>query len=473
MVAMVMGVMSCIPLEDIENPIVSPNIEDFPLQTTYFYSDTIKIKAIYTDNSLLDTIGVQIRKQNLLPNEDPWNYFFVADISGRRYDALFEILVPNYKALGNYEIILFAKDGEGNFSSEVNNFTLEGDVRVPVISNLEIGLPKLNDQYVACRSTLIPVVSGTATDNIDIKRIEVSIDGVVSSKAVSGSFINIASILAEFANNLKIPPQAANGSIVNFTISVVDGSGNKASKNFEILIDCDDQAPTLEFVSSEPIIDDLRQVSVIQGTDFEILEIIAQDNSFLDSAFVYFYPSIEEPILIDSVALNTANPVNLADVMDLVFSIPVNDPVGKKYDIVLVVTDTTGRSADYKIQLTVLEDKAPSIFVGPTYIRNITTKFSEDVNAPLIIKVGDFITFDGRVEEDNEISNFVIKWGDKVVVDTSNLSTKVLNLSDFNDETSCIVTRDTPLDTKIVLYISVTDNRRRKVEKNYYFIVGQ
>jgi hypothetical protein len=474
LVAMVMGFMACIPLEDIESPTVSPNIQDFPLEDTYFYSDIIKIKAVYTDNSLLDTVGVQIKKKNLLPNEDPWDYSFIVDIDGRRYDTLFEIPVPNYKAIGDYEIILFARDGEGNFSSETNEFALGGDIGAPIIDNLEIGLPKLNGQYIACRSTIVPIISGTATDNLEINKIEVTIDGGAPSPiTVSGASINIAQVLAPFASNLRIPPNATNNSIVNFTISVVDGAGNKSSKNFEILVNCDDQAPTLEFVSSEPEIDENRQVSIIQGTDFEILEIIAQDNSFLDSAFVYFYPSTEEPILVDSVELSTSEVVNLAEVMDLVFSIPVNDPIGKKYDVVVVVTDTTGRSIDYRIELTVLEDKAPSIFVGPTYVRNVTTTFSENINNPVAVKVGDFITFDGRVEEDNEITNFVIKWGDNVVVDLDEFNSSTLNLADYNDEQSCIVPRNTPIGTTFVLYISVTDSRNQKIERSYYFIVSE
>jgi hypothetical protein len=469
-----LGFVACIPLEDIESPTVSPNIEDFPLEDTYFYSDTVKIKAVYTDNSVLDTVGVQIKKLNLLPNEDPWDYSFVVDIDGRRYDTLFQIVVPNYKAIGDYEVFLFAKDGEGNFSSTLDTFAIGGDITPPVITNLEIDLPKLNNQFIACRSTLIPVISGSATDNIEVRKIEVTIDGGAPSPiTVSGTSVNIAQILTQFASNLRIPPNAANGSLVNFTISVVDGAGNKSSKNFEILVNCDDQAPTLEFVSSEPEIDENRQVSIIQGTDFEILEIIAQDNSFLDSAFVYFYPSTSEPILVDSVELSTSEPVNLADVMDLVFSIPINDPIGKKYDVVFVVTDTTGRSIDYRIELTVLEDKAPSIFVGPTYIRNVTTTFSEDINNPVAVKVGDFITFDGRVEEDNEIRNFVIKWGDNVVVDLREFTSNTLNLADYNDEQSCIIPRNTPVGTTFVLFISVTDSRNQKVERSYYFIVSE
>ncbi|MCS6833777.1 MAG: hypothetical protein NZ521_09405, partial [Flammeovirgaceae bacterium] len=230
---------SCIPLEDIESPLVIPNIEDFPIREIYYYSDTMFIKATYTDNSTLDTVGFQVLKKEILPNENPWKALLQIAVSGRRFDTLYRIVVPNYKTQGDYHILLFARDKEGNYASISKEFKLGGDVTPPRINNLTLGLPQVGGRFISCRNAPITIASGVAIDNIEIRRVGISINGQESFTQVSTPTLNIRQVLSQFAERLRIPASATDGSIVSFAVIVEDGVGNRAVQTFEIVIDCD------------------------------------------------------------------------------------------------------------------------------------------------------------------------------------------------------------------------------------------
>lgn len=474
---LIIGFSRCVPIEDLAQPLVG----EFSLESEYNISDTIRLQAILSDNFGINTVEIDIS-----PVEDvifPWNYTKTIDSVGARLLNLDESkIIPSNISLGEYQLTLTIIDVSGLERTTSRNFIINGDDSEPIFT--DVILPQLEligeNLYQGCRSDFIQV-AGTARDNV----------GLSELRAQFGSFPPVVRVLtgqdsvdlsAVFGNSLIIPSNVPNGTTLPLQLQATDIEGNVSRiAAINILIECDDVAPTINSLITDPALVATGEVTglieVIQGEELFIIGGEIVDEEELDSLFIYFINRNEEIILVqEDVSGNST--IDLATLFgNIAVPIPSFTRVGERYKIVVMATDISGNESEaYIADILITRNAPPQILVANTYIDDIETNFS--LTAPNRLVAGSTVRVEGKIEEDVALEYYRITWGiegqEELVVD--------LNQTDLEDnlpfnfinpiaENEFRTDENARIGTRYVLTLFVKDTLNEEVRLQYIFVI--
>ncbi|UZR96024.1 DUF4625 domain-containing protein [Chondrinema litorale] len=463
---------SCIPIEDK----ISPQVNSFDINEVYYYQDTILFSVIFTDNSGLDSGSLVIEKMSDVstPGPDAWYYESTFDIRGRRIAPDFEIEIPEYKETGDYLLTVYGFDEGGNPDTVRRVFKLEADQNFPAYNNLNISLDKLSDSvYTACRSEVI-AFEGYVTDNLKLSQVGFSFgEDNQNLSFYSTDSIQLSEIFEDF---VRIPPDTPDSTLLELNVIAIDTFNNTTIETFNIWVDCDDEAPSFYVKESAPLINSENRVKVIQGSELSITSMLVKENKLLQDVTVYYNKSTESLQEFASVTINsTDKETYLESFVELNFSVPLTDNIGDVREVTFVATDGAGNTSElYKIYIDVIPDYPPDLIITNTYINKVLTGFSEVSYIP--VNVGDYITFAGKIEEQNALSLLEMYWYEEglppTVAYTFNTFVELpVNLSDFHDDSSFVIPENAQPGTNYILYIKATDSKGQESVIRYLFTV--
>lgn len=467
-------IYSCIPIEDV----VPPQIDSFTLQedAIYYYQDTLSFDVVYRDNALLDSGIIRVKKSETeLSTPNDWDTIISLELVGRRLERGFSIRVPEFKTPGRYNVELVIFDQGKNSTSSTRSFLLEQDNTNPVFNGLKIDLEQGRDgTFQACRSEIIGIEGGVS-DNLSVSRIGFQLSsGQNDAVAVSADSLAVGSF---FGSSVVVPSNVPNGELLTLTVFAIDTFQNRVEQDFIINVACDDEPPQITIAQTSPSLNANSFANVAQGTRFSIDSLVISDNEYLSTARVFFNTQGEPLTELYNRELNTSNPVDLSDSVNLVFEIPDDAAIGLTREITIVATDSSGNRTPNPTVITfsVIEDVAPVILITNTYINRVETSWSTTDTTPL--SIGDEINFDGKVEELNRLSNLTVFWGEEsnptAVINLKEFSSLPLNLSSIQDTRTFRVPNNAEPDSIFLLRIVATDSRNQSTEVSYRFRIEQ
>jgi len=429
-------IWSCIPIIDK----IAPTIQEVNnLRLIYHIQDTIQLFLTYRDNNRLDSVTVSINRQ-VPPASNPWRYFIRRSVKGRRYEDTLRIPIPKDAPLGIYNLSIRLQDfAKLQAVPKDTIFELRGDNRPPRINNLSVvstgvGISPERDitgNFITCRSAIIQL-AGLITDNIRVREVRVSLNDGATNLLNTARVVNSDTVrlLGLFDRDIRIPSNVADGRVLRLTVTVLDGEGNTASQSFNFIINCDDQAPSLNITRTSPQINANREVNLIEGGVFRILEGTATDNRGLGTLTVTFNEVNQTRRVVFEQNLNGATSVNLAELLASaspnLFQPPANAPVGSIYELVVSVRDIAGNVATpIRILITIIRDEPPVIFIANVYVDGkelILGVPSQGAAAANIVGRGQTVQIEGKIEDDSGLEYIQILWG------PSGQETMVVNL---------------------------------------------
>ncbi len=425
-------IWSCIPIVDK----IAPTIQDFSnFRLTYHVQDTILLFMTYRDNDRLDSVSININRQ-VPPAANPWRYFSKRSIRGRRFEDTIRIPIPRNAATGIYDLDVRLLDFSKLQSRPQDTiFELLGDNRAPIISRLLVtntgvgNIPQTDAQgrFITCRSSVIRF-SGFVTDNIRVREVRASLTDITvapavnllnTARVVTGDTIRLANL---FDNDIRIPSNIANGRTLQLTLTAIDGEGNlSTAQRLNFVVNCDDQAPTFAVVRTTPQIAPSREVGVIEGSRFQILDATAADDTGLGLLTVTFNQVNQARNTVLQRNLGGAKRVRIDSLLALtpnLFQLPANAIPGAIYELVVTITDLSGNSIQpFQILITVIRDEPPVVFVANTYIDNKEVRLIRSSGlaggtaALNQIGRGQVLQVEGKVEEDRALEYIRIFWG--------------------------------------------------------------
>ncbi|GAB4188473.1 MAG: hypothetical protein OHK0057_27190 [Thermoflexibacter sp.] len=413
-------IWSCIPIVDK----IAPTIQDINnLRLVYHIQDTIQIFLTYRDNSRLDSVTVSINRQ-VPPANNPWRYFSRRSIKGRRYEDTLKIPIPKDAPLGIYNLSVRLQDFSKLQSVPKDTiFELLGDNRPPRINNLlvistGVGVAPerdIADNFITCRSSIIQL-SGLITDNIRVREVRVSLNDGATNLLNTARVVNSDTVrlVGLFDRDIRIPSNVPDGRILRLTVTALDGEGNSASQSFNFIINCDDQTPSLNITRTSPQINANREVNVIEGSNFRILEGTATDNRGLGTLTVTFNEVNQPRRVVFERNLSGATNVNLAELFASanpnLFQPPANAPAGAIYELIISVRDIAGNLATpIRILITVIRDEPPAIFIANVYVDGKELVLSP--TSANIVGRGQTVQIEGKIEDDSGLEYIQILWG--------------------------------------------------------------
>ena len=466
---------SCIPIEDRFNP----NSSDFTVLDIFHVQDTFKFDIIFTDNAELDKAFIQITQETgVFPAT--WQITDSVTLSGRRFEYLYDTLIPLQANEGRYKIEVLIVDLGGNTKTITDLFEVQGDVRSPVFS-IEVDILNMEkdeeERYVACRLQ-IPDLDGYVVDNIELSKIEAQIIGFPKVTRVLSSGIDSVSLRGFFGSDLRIPADVADREDLDLTITATDIDGNTSTKTVKIIVDCDDQIPTVEILQTAPEINSSNEVSIIRGEEFILTSAKIRDNRFIKDFFVLFNERDAAKDTVLNQSINVADSVAIENILgEVAVRIPEDALIGSKYDFVLLATDTSQNvSEPLLVEITVAQDQAPRIIVSNTLIDNLDTLLTKGLMARNPIKAGQELRIEGKVEDDLGLSYYRIFWGIEgqevriVDLDGTGLSLP-FNFADIRSINEFTIPQAARLGDIYKLSIKVKDLRNEEIETVFRFVV--
>lgn len=396
---------NCIPIVDKVNPVV----DEFSLGEVYFYQDTLRVVVSFFDNTLLDSAFISVRKVAIRPDQtNPWALDTAINLRGRRFVDTLALKVPPFTDPGEYELTVIGQDRGRNRAANSSRFLLATDNRPPVLSEVALNIPPdQQGRIVVCRNQIIPV-SGLATDNLLITRMGFSINGRESLLAVRGESLRLEQV---FRDLIRVPNDLANGSIVNFTLVAIDSFQNRTSTSFQLLVECDDQRPTLRLAGTEPATTADGRINLVSGGLFRITNVQAADNQALRRARVFANRAGEQPELLRTIELPAVSgPVNLFAQEPLQFNFPaVQFPPGSIYEVSIEAEDQQGlRSETLRLTVNIIENRPPLITVAAVFLNEQATSLAVQ---PVRVGPGVRIRVEGKIEEELALARVRIYWG--------------------------------------------------------------
>lgn len=466
---------ACIPIEDR----FDPNSSEFDVLDIFHVRDTFKFDIIFTDNAELDKALIQITQETgVFPAT--WQITDSVALAGRRFEYLYDTLIPLGTNEGRYKIEVLIFDVGGNTKTITDLFEVVGDIRGPVFS-LEVAILNMEKdsegRYVACRLQ-IPELEGYVVDNIGISKIEAQIEGFPKIARVLAAGIDSVSLRGFFGNDLRIPDNVGDREELDLTLTATDIDGNVSSKVVKIIVDCDDQVPTIEVLQTVPELSSTNQVSVITGEEFIISSAKIRDDRVIQDLFVLFNErdADKDTVLVKSI--NVVDSVAIEDILgEIAVQIPETALIGSKYDFVMIATDTSRNvSKPFLVEITVVEDQAPRIIVSNTLIDDLDTLLTKGISGENPIGAGQEVRIEGKVEDDLGLTYYRVFWGIEgqeariVNLDGTGIALP-LNFADTRVINEFIVPESARPEEIYRLIIRVKDLRNDEIETVYRFIV--
>ncbi len=471
--SLVIGFSRCVPIEDLVQPIIG----EFELQNQYNVSDTIRLRAVLTDNFGINTVRIDINPVGDVAR--PWNYTKSRDSVRARLLNIEELqVIPSNISLGQYELTLTITDISGLERTTSRRFIVEGDIIRPVFT--DVILPQLeligNNSYRGCRSDLIEI-AGTVRDNVGLREVRAQFGNFPPIvRALTGqASVDLSSV---FGNALIIPANVINGTSIPLQLQATDTEGNVSNiASLDILVECDDAIPTVDVLVTNPATNADGLIEVIQGEELFIVDGQITDNEQLDSIFIYFVDGSTETIILEE-SINGNSTINIRSLFgNIAVPIPSNAAVGSSYQIVVLVKDTAGNeSVAYIANILITRNAPPQILVANTYVNNIERNFS--LTSPNQIPAGAVIRVEGKVEEDVALEYYRITWGvegsEETIVNFN--STILQNNIPFNianpiSENEFLTNENVRAGTRYVLTFFVKDTLNAEVRLRYIFVI--
>lgn len=473
-------VSACVDIKDIIKPTISP----YSIRKLYNVQDTVKAMITVTDDKALDSLVVVVQKLNGSLNSR-WRPKPVTKRirGGRRYIDTVNFVIPVIAEIGLYTIETKAYDKGSdqikNSISKIDTFEVSGDNKIPIFKDLKVvGFSEdKNGIYKACRLDVIQL-EGLIIDNDQLKEIRVTSTTNVINEAtvVSRDTIRLKNL---FLRNLKIPQTVVDNTTLSISITAIDRSGNTAtSQIFRFLVDCDDQQPVIEVSKTFPIFDLDKEVDIIEGGKFQILEGAVSDNRFLRRFAMTVSQLNASADTVFKRNLNTSTKVLLSNILkDFTYSLPANTSVGTTLQFTLSALDSSGNfSVPYRFLLNVIKDEPPTIFVTNAYLDNIEFAIRENVITS--IKAGQLLRIEGKIEEDNALQNIKIIWGEEgkpiqaeVDLSADKLTALPFDFSDVKSKKTFRLPTTVAVGTIYVLEIIATDSKKQTVVRKFRFRV--
>lgn len=417
-------ICSCIPIIDK----VAPTIQDFNnFRLSYRVQDTILLYLTYRDNDKLDSVTINVSRQ-VPPATSPWRYLTTKAIKGRRFEDTLRIPIPKDAPTGIYNLRVFVKDfAKLQAVPKDTIFELLADNRPPVIQKVTItstgvGTTPQTDalgRFITCRASTIRLGgSGIIVDNLRVREVRISLNDITTSPAIN--LINTARVVSNdtirlaglFDQDIRVPNDVANGRTLQLVLTALDGEGNvSAPVRFNFVVNCDDQAPSFSILRTSPQIAPNRSVGIIEGSTFSILEAIATDETGLGSINITFNEVNQTRNTVFEQNLNGVKTIDVATLLATkpnLFQLPANAVAGGIFELVVTVRDVSGNTAQiFRVQLTVIRDEFPTIFVANAYIDNKEIR----LGTTNLIARGQVLQIEGKVEEDRGLEYIRIDWG--------------------------------------------------------------
>lgn len=469
------SIVSCIPIEDRFNP----NSSEFDVLDIFHVQDTFKFDIIFTDNAELDKAFIQITQETgVFPAT--WQITDSVTLAGRRFEYLYDTLIPLQANEGRYKIEVLIVDVGGNTKTITDLFEVQGDVRSPVFS-IQVDILNMEkdeeERHVACRLQ-IPDLEGYVVDNIELSKIEAQIEGFPKVTRVLTPGIDSVSLRGFFGSDLRIPDNVVDREELDLTLMATDIDGNISTKIVKIIVDCDDQIPTVAVLQTAPELNSSNQVSVIRGEEFIVTSAQIKDNRFIQDLFVLFNERDAAKDTVLNQSINIADSINIEDILgEIAVRIPEDALIGSKYDFVMFATDTSQNiSEPLRIEITVAQDQAPRIIVSNTLIDNLDTLLTKGITGRNPIKAGQELRIEGKVEDDLGLEYYRVFWGiegqEVRVVDLDGTGISLpFNFADVRSVNEFIVPQDARIGEIYKLSIKVKDLRNEEIETVFRFIV--
>lgn len=484
-------IWSCIPIVDK----IAPTIQDFSnFRLSYHVQDTILLYLTYRDNDKLDSVTVGISRQ-VPPASTPWNYLRKRGLRGRRFEDTLRIPIPKEAPTGIYNLRIFLNDfAKLQAVPKDTIFELLADNKAPIIRNASIAstgvgaTPQIDasGRFITCRSSTIQFGSGSlVVDNVRVREVRVAVNDITANPAVN--LINTARVVGNdtvrlaglFDRDIRIPSDIVNGRTLQLVITATDGDGNvSAPQRFNFVVNCDDQAPTFAIARTSPQLSPTREVNIIEGSIFRIVEATATDETGLGLLNVTFNPINQQRTTVLEQNLGGAKTTDIAALLATkpnLFQIPASAVAGSIYELIVNVRDVAGNTAQvFRILLTVVRDEPPTIFIANTYIDSKEIRLSTE--ATNLIGRGQVFQIEGKVDEDKALEYIKIDWG-VTGAEANIVDLKGANLTlpfDFADQKSINKFRvpDTSAISTYTLIIRVKDLKNPEQTLRYTFRVN-
>ena len=472
--------MGCIPVEDTEAPEAA--IPNQPSSEFFYYQDTVRFTARFADDILLDSgvVRIELGSGQIINPEKDWDEtLFSKGLGGRLLETDFSVAVPEFVTEGRYNILVQSFDEGGNTRIDTSSFEVRADITPPTFSeDLTLELPPLpgnpSFDFLACRSQVIEV-DGLAEDNLKLFRIGYRINDTISRSEVIS--FNSEQLGPRYGNSIVVPNDYPDNSLLALTLFAIDTFGLRVERTFNVLVSCDDVAPTLTLQRTSPTIDNLNRRQIPRGGTFRIAEAIAADNGLMTEAFFSF--GVRGAAIADrssAATLGFSGQANLADFFDLNFPFSQFETVGTVYEVLLSVTDSAGLETSQVIELTIVENAPPQLFITALYADNV---FIEGYASSLILALdnGQSLLIEGKVEEDLGISRLEMFWAegqellneDRVVDVSFEPETFVINLAEYHDAFTFQMPENASPGTQYQLFMRITDQNGEVTTESFLF----
>lgn len=468
------GFFGCVPIEDLARPLIG----EFNLKSEYNVSDTIRLQAILSDNFGINKVRIEIKPVQSVAL--PWIYIKSRDSVGARLLNLDESkVIPSNISLGEYELTLTIIDVSGLERTISKKFVISGDVSDPTF--VDVILPELeligDNLYKACRSDLIKI-GGTVRDNVGLKELRVQLGSFPPIvRALTGQ--DSVDLSSAFSNSIIVPTNVANGTTIPLQFQATDIEGNiSRSVTINILIECDDELPVINSLTTNLTLTNSGLVEVIQGQKLFITDGKITDDDEIDSVFIYFVDKNNELLLKAQKVESGNSTISLAAIFgNIAVPIPSTARVGSTYEIVVVATDVSGNeSVAYIVKILITRNASPQILIASTYVNSEEVNFSfASLNA---IPAGAKVRVEGKVEEDVALEYYRVTWGtegkEETIVDLnqSDLENNLpFNIASPISRNEFVVDENARSGTRYILTFFVKDLLNPEVRLRYTFII--
>ncbi|MGF1533994.1 MAG: DUF4625 domain-containing protein [Bernardetiaceae bacterium] len=477
---------ACIPIEDAFNP----NINDLDVGDQYALEDTLRVRAILTDNFNLTRAFIEI-VQIAGERESPWQISDSLHLQGRRFELEYKAKIPLDAVPGTYEVSVVVVDAGGNESFLRGRFVVRGDIRGPQeIEPIRLLEPAddpfliVDGRTVVCRQTLLQL-EGVIRDNIGIARVRAQLGdlpGITRLVTPSQEEVRLQEV---FADGIRIPSNIPNGQTLDLLIEATDTDNNTIRRTIPLLVFCDDVAPLIENLSTSPAFDSLsREVNVIEGGVLTITDLLVSDDLGLDRLWVFFNPIGSTRDTLYNLLLDDAFALNLDDLEainngPLVLPLPEVARFGDRYEVVLLARDMSGNLSEPQgLVINVRNDAAPRITITEVLINNRLQESDTTQGTaarPYQIRERERVNLRGKITDDRQLSEIAFVWGGTQVLllNESDLgNTAVFDLEDARLTSDLFtIPRDTPAGTSYQLTIRARDSRGNTDEQTRFFRV--
>lgn len=202
---LLLTVASCNKNVDNEKPVIlNATLNDANVNTVVLNGENAILKATLKDNEALGEYKIDIHDAfdghaHGKTAATPWSTIIINKIEGKEYQLELPIAVPADAAAGPYHLMLYCIDKEGNEADFVEIDFMLRNTSDTIAPELTITEPLNN--FSINKGTPINI-SGTATDNLQLRKIEIKARKKNASNFLFNETINLAGSTQNFQQQI-------------------------------------------------------------------------------------------------------------------------------------------------------------------------------------------------------------------------------------------------------------------------------